>query len=279
MKLLTHTVDRSFGWCRVGRSRWLLNAARSFSSQPGGTERRIRIQRNQPRRPETLEPNRWSGNTPNNVVRRGGALRPLVPAPQEENQEKTSMLPSLLPGSHSDFSAPRLGVTRGGGGVLWIPNHESDGVFRQDPGGGSVRGREHEGARAHPAGCHEVQEGDRQGEFRDSFSFLETIKMLQQHGANKTSRECCWCFMFFFCAARYEPHTHTLTHTLARALSSSFFKERHTAIVALLSAGAPELPPGFSPRLHSGGAPGAQLYTHTTQSCAQLLAARFEVAS
>jgi len=37
-------------------------------------------------------------------------------------------------------------------------------VFRPDPGGGAVRGRTHEGAQPHPAGCHEVQEGHRQGE-------------------------------------------------------------------------------------------------------------------
>lgn len=42
-------------------------------------------------------------------------------------------------------------------------SHESHRVLRPDPGGGAVRGRTHPGPHAHPAGCHALQEGHRQG--------------------------------------------------------------------------------------------------------------------
>ena len=38
--------------------------------------------------------------------------------------------------------------------------------FGRTRGGGAVRGREHQGAHAHPAGGHALQEGDRQGKCR-----------------------------------------------------------------------------------------------------------------
>lgn len=69
--------------------------------------------------------------------------------------------------STSSRTGPLRGFTpKPAGSNLGHSSHESHGVFRPDPGGGAVRGREHQGPRAHPAGCHEVQEGHRQGKRR-----------------------------------------------------------------------------------------------------------------
>ncbi|KAJ1099985.1 hypothetical protein NDU88_005076 [Pleurodeles waltl] len=59
------------------------------------------------------------------------------------------------------LSRPRAAPGSGAG----QQQHESDGVLREDPGGGALWGRQPTGLQPHPAGGDPLQEGHRQGEF------------------------------------------------------------------------------------------------------------------